>query len=231
MNRKSLALTCFAVLACATHAQAALINAVNVDLGKNSEIYSGVAAAPDLGMAWNGITWGGTTVSDLFDSMENPTTIDMTITGGKNNWASGSGTPQNPHDLMVDYRFGQNSTMSVNLAQVPAGAYKLYVYSAGDGAGQGAAISVDLDNQIAGGVASSATTGADRDIYNVANPGVNYVILDAQPDSNGNIDFTLANPSNYFALNGFQLVPAVPEPAALSGLGMAAALLARRIRK
>lgn len=210
----------------------------NVDFNRNAAgalTYSGTAIAPDSGTTWNGISGTGANGSfmlnaanDLLDSLGNVGTADLTATTiyGSFSASTGSaGTPV-PHDLMYDYitlRGGNNpgnaGGVTFTVSDLPNGQYKLWIYSAGDATGQDGQLDIALANQVTGGASSAMTSGLSRDINDAGNPGVNYVVLDAQTVG-GSLSFQWnlvgdeTSTGNFSALNGFQIQQVVPEPSA-----------------
>jgi hypothetical protein len=180
--------------------------------------------------------------SDLLDSQGNVGTADLTATTIYGSFSNDGGTASNPHDLMYDYitlRGGNNpgnaGGVAFTVSDLPDGAYKLYIYAAGDADGQDAQLDIAAANQIIGGVSSGSTLGTNRDITDAGNPGVNYVILDAQTVA-GSLSFQwnligdLDSTGNFSGLNGFQIQQVVPEPASamLLVLAMVGTIAVRR---
>ena len=217
----------------------------------------------DTGTVWNNIVYPGSTVGagdngiTLTDSNGNSlplVTLNVSGTGtspvpSQNNFYDGTTDNPSPVALMGGYRYIKpGGGLLVTLGGIPAGDYQLFVYAAGNATSQSASIGFnETANDVPGGISSATTTAADRDIFDAGNPttngtigsatnggsGVNYAILDAQPDSSGNIEITLSSPtSTYLAVDALQLQPdVVPEPATLGTLATCGLFLLRRRRR
>jgi len=222
--------------------QAANAGTINVDFNRAGITYVGTAIAPDAGTFWNGTNGGGGgptgtgfTLSNLTDSTGVPGIVDLNVNRYTSNFAANPGTngPVNPVDLMMDYIYKRDTDLTpvslITISDLANGQYKLYVYAAGDTAGQGGNFAVVPANQIVGGVSSGATTAAHRDIYN-GGLGVNYLVLDATATT-GSIVLEWSRLANqaFGGLNGIQ-IHQVPEPAsfALAALGFGCVLFRRR---
>jgi len=231
---------------------------INVNFTTSGNTYTGLGADTlDTGTVWNNIVYPGSTVGagdngiTLTDSDSNAlpnVTVNVSGTGtspvpSQNNFYDGSTDNPLPALLMGGYRYIKpGGGLLVTLGGIPAGDYKLFVYAAGNATSQNADIGFnETANDVPGGISSGTTTAADRDINDSGDPttngsigsggsGVNYVILDAQPDSSGNIEISLSSPtSTYLAVNALQLQPdVVPEPASLFLLGLSGCTLLRR---
>ena len=211
----------------------------NVDFGGGTT-YSGTSPANsnDTGTFWN--AYNSTSAASLKDSFSNTSSVSLTLSGGTQYFTQSGGSPS-PAALMGDYRVLDNtktggSLITVTLSGVTDGAYKLYVYAAGDTAGQGANVALDAANQITGGTSSAATTGANQTVTSTSS-GVNYVLLNAAVSDlthvgTGTITFTTSNLTGqrFGGLNGLQL-QAVPEPASVGITSIACGLLLRRRRR
>jgi hypothetical protein len=112
---------------------------------------------------------------------------------------------------------GNAGGVAFTVSDLPDGQYKLWIYSARDALGQDGQLDVAAANQVLGGVSSDSTSGGSRDISDAGNPGVNYVVLDAQTVG-GSLSFQwnlvddITSSGNFSALNGLQLQQVVPEP-------------------
>lgn len=193
--------------------------------------YTAMSGAAVLGSS--GDIWNPYLVNWSYDNNPNPMTLANTTGNsaagvqvgvwnyvGASYWASGNTTTANPASLMEDYIYsapsGDGWPIKVQLSALPANAsYQLVVYAAGNGAGQGATISLATDNTFSTILQSSATAGNDRDI--TQGQGDAYQIFNGTTDGGGNIFFEVANTSQYHALNGLQLeLTAVPEPSSMA---------------
>lgn len=149
-------------------------------------------------------------------------------------WHSGSGNSDGNHTLLEGVYKGGTAT----LTNVPAGAYKLIIYTANDTVGSGAnytatgsPLTYYINNQI-----GTAFTGAFVRATNTASGGTrdtgNYVQFDTvSPASNQLvIDASTSPAANGAGIDGFQL-QAVPEPASLTFIALGGmGLLSRRRR-
>ncbi len=132
-----------AVFAAATVSSHAIASTINVDFGSTdgtlSGVYSGTAAASDLGTVWNGVTPGPnvTTFSSytsgaLVDSLGNPTGASVSVF---DSWAyDGAADSVIAPSLMHDYIFtqaaGAAASFSISIDGLTSGAaYDLYLYS------------------------------------------------------------------------------------------------------
>ena len=210
----------------ASAANAALLD-VNIN-NSNSTTYSGAAVLGASGDTWNGVngtTTSGTTFSSLVTSTGSPAAgVSFTITGTNLSSFSntGGGNPTS-NALLQDYEFAgstapQSITITIN-GLVANSTYDLVVYGVGDTPGQGGTFV---------GAVAGTTTGAQGTSFV---SGVNYLENSTAVATGGTLTFTttVANASNYTAVNGFQLSGAVPEPASLGLLSLGSlGLLCRR---
>lgn len=199
---------------------------VNVDFnssdaagGSFSGTYTGVAAAPDSGTIWNGVTVGSET-GGLFatftsGNLATSTGVVTGITVSLGNFRAYEAN-ENPAalapKLMTDFVYqqtlgpgGPNSTFSVNNLD-PAQSYDLYLYAQN------------------GGHANTATTftihGVTKVASNAGNTGsfgqnVNYALFQGvAPNASGVIAGTFNDfaPANNAAFNGMQIVLQGPPP-------------------
>jgi Family of unknown function (DUF6288)/PA14 domain/Bacterial Ig domain len=185
---------------------------VNVDFGSGG-VYAGVGVAPDAGTTWNNPGPSATNVP-LLDSSGAATAVSLSLAGSLFEYSAGPAA----NDLLIDYLYANNSWgpeyafATVNLSGLtPDAAFDIYCYGQGDNATQNTLFTLAAAN----GGASAASPESDRSV--MANT---YVKLSGTADGSGNISFTFTSPdSNFYALNGFQLVinPVDATPPSLAG--------------
>jgi len=173
--------------------------------------YTGSAVASDAGTTWNQLLGSSSvnsyTVSNVLDSNGSTVpgvslTVSSTDTQIRSYAASSPGNP-NPLNLMRDYFFGGNFTVS--LSGLPQGNYFLYVFAHGDQANQSSTVTVAAAN--GGGSGTTSATGSDnRDLFVANAEGYSYLKFTPNVGAAGSLSFTA---TGYFT--GFQLVP-YPAP-------------------
>ena len=147
--------------------------------------YSGQGAFGDAGNDyWNILTFEKRTAIDLLTSDGSiVTTIDVNIDGG-NGYIDLAKT----NYLLSDYFYNATTTTITGLD--PDAGYFVYVYAAGDVAGQGSTITIGTEVQ--------GTSGLQGDGFVL---GGNYVIFEATADATGQIVI-----ESSAKINGFQIV-------------------------
>jgi len=193
--------------------QAAVL--INIDFG-GQNLKTGAAV---LGVS--GDTWNNGAGSNLVNSANVGTTVDVTLSALVGFYGTSGGGAPTSDGLMFDYANRNNDSFTVTLSDLAINTtYDIVAYGAGDSGTQGSLFA---------GALTGTTTGAQRTSYV---SGVNYVRGLATSNGSGVLTFTVSsNGSTYSVLNGLQIqdAPAIPEPASLGLLGMGAlALLARR---
>ena len=169
--------------------------------------YAGTAVASDPGTTWNQLLGSSLvasyTVSNVLASNGTTVpgvslTVSSTDTQIRSYAASSPGNP-NPLNLMRDYFFGGNFTVSLN--GLPQGNYVLYVFAHGDQANQNSTVTVAAAN--GGGSGTTSATGSDnRDLFAPNAEGHSYLKFAPNVGAAGSLSFTA---TGYFT--GFQLVP------------------------
>lgn len=205
---------------------------INVDINgaAGSGTYSGVAAAPDVGTIWNGISPTGAefTSGPLVDSMGAATPVTVSF-GAYNAYAANENPAAFSSALLTDFVYqtvlGPNGPPGLfainNLA--PGAAYDLYFYAQNGGYSN---------------TATSFTIGGDQLIATNSNsPGgppsfienTNYVMFSGVvADAGGAIvgEFNDVAAANNAAFNGLQIQQAaIPEPASIASAIVAGGLL------
>lgn len=173
--------------------------------------YAGTAVASDPGTTWNELLGSSSVTSYTVSTVlaSNGTTIpgvalavSSTDTQIRSYAASSPGNP-NPLNLMRDYFFGGNFTIS--LSGLPQGNYFLYVFAHGDQANQNSTVTVAAAN--GGGSGTTSATGSDnRDLFAANAEGYSYLKFTPVVGATGSLSF---GTTGYFT--GFQLVP-YPAP-------------------
>jgi len=166
----------------------------------------------------------GFTLSNLFQSDGlTQTGVGITLTG------SGGGYSGSGNDLLDDYLFIQTNTnnQTITITGLTGSFYDIYFYGMGNNAGQGSTFTF--------GTTSLQTTNSPRNGTSFVQ-NQNYVVFSGLTPSSGNLSFLWSvGPDNANgALNGIQIVTAIPEPSTYALLigGLAAlALLRRRSRR
>ncbi len=180
--------------------------AVNVDMNTTAaNNYSGLAAAPGDGTAWNSFVNPGAssgTLTDVMDSSGATSVVDITIASsgsGFSAWNNTTNGSPNPALLMQDYLFG--NTYTVTVGSLPEGSYRLYVYTHGDQDNQTSTVTLAAGN--GGGTRATATSGgsAFRDAFAPGAEGIAYVAFSPTVGAGGTLQFSAGS-----YLNGFQLV-------------------------
>jgi pectin methylesterase-like acyl-CoA thioesterase len=173
--------------------------------------FTGTAVASDPGTTWNQLLGSSSvtsyTVSNVLASNGATVpgaslTVSSTDTQIRSYAASSPGNPS-PLDLMRDYFFGGNFTIS--LSGLPQGNYFLYVFAHGDQANQNSTVTVAAANG-GGSGATSAAGGDNRDLFAANAEGYSYLKFAPNVGAAGSLSFTA---TGYFT--GFQLVP-YPAP-------------------
>jgi pectin methylesterase-like acyl-CoA thioesterase len=173
--------------------------------------YTGTAVASGSGTTWNQLLGSSSvtsyTVSNVLASdgitvAGASLSVSSTDTQIRSYAASSPGNP-NPLNLMRDYFFGGNFTVS--LSGLPQGNYFLYVFAHGDQANQNSTVTVAAAN--GGGSGTTSATGSDnRDLFAANAEGYSYLKFAPNVGASGSLSFTA---TGYFT--GFQLVP-YPAP-------------------
>ena len=224
-----LLLTVGGVLAMSAGARASILWDVQFSAGGSNVQTGSAVLGSGSDPAWNSLTGGNGTDTTVTDTTgANPITVTYGTNGSS--YTDNGGSPMDPGttNLMASYIYAHNdaSNPTFTVSGLADNAtYTLVLYGAGDQAGQGDP-AIDVNSSLFG-----STTAADRMISN--GPGDAYAIGTVTSDGSGNLVVTTGNPSNYSAINGFQL-QSVPEPASvmLCGMGILGLLaIARRRRK
>lgn len=178
---------------CGGLAQAVVVN-LDVD-GGGIATYSGQGAYADPGNNfWNSVTQTSTNL--IASDGVTATTIGVAINSNKGIY----GTANITNALMADYCAVRSATMTIDITGLEAGQeYELYIYCNGD--------KVDQNSEVTFGGNTVTTVGLFSDDL-VLNE--NYVIILATADENGEVSGTITNNlSQYAAINGMQIAPAV----------------------
>ena len=209
---------------------------VNFHNAQTVGVFVGQGADPDPGNnTWNAFAASGVATSGNLTSSGGSTPITLTATYGFSNGIVNAADQGMPQYLLGNEAGvnGANPLGTFTLNNVPAGAYRLFLYGTNFDHNRGTTFTVS-SGAPDGGVSSTLNNTITSFIE-----GNNYVVFNnVQPDSSGKISGTFfPNPadgvgnnnlSGEGSLNGLQLVR-VPEPASaallmLGGFG----LLARR---
>lgn len=234
MYRKlSMVLATSALFGGASVASAAVINGdFNEDWGGGvTTTYSGQGAFADTGNDyWNGIglTSGGVTgftTGALSDSTGAVTSVTLVVpTMGSPFTFS---TPFTPNDLMNEYgTIGGGATATFAFEGLAEGDYTLYLYGATFD-GEGTTFTVGGESK----ATDSISTGSLADVTGAMSEGHGYVVFDVTVNSSGVLSFDVSgNQTPTGAINGFQLLSAVPEPTSFGLVFCGSLLLVQRRR-
>ena len=179
---------------------------VNVDVGLNQDTHEGQGAYPDEGNDfWNAMDSVGTGFKESDGVTNSSITVDLVSFA---DFGYGNG-----NSMLGDYRyiskFGTPSVGGITIAGLTPGAtYTLYVYSAGNQLDQEGLITL---NGVVG-----CTSGSLSDQYV---EGENYVVLEVDADSAGEITGTWQAFVEFAAINGFQIVEGPRPPQVLDITG------------
>ena len=214
---------------------------INVDFNSTDGsfgTYSGTAAAPDAGTTRNGFAIGpeagapllGTTTSGpLATSTGSPSTVTVSL-GNFRVYEADERPASVASALMTDFAYqqtlgigGPDSTFAINGLN-PVFTYDLYLLSQNGGYGSTATIFT------IGGTSMTTSNDGNAGVFF---QNLNYVLFQGlSPNGAGIISGTFndARPNDNAAFNGLQIVEIVPEPAALSLVGLTGLLMLRRRR-
>ncbi|MES2920337.1 MAG: pectinesterase family protein [Verrucomicrobiota bacterium] len=173
--------------------------------------YSGTAVAVVPGSTWNQLPGSASpsyTITNVLAATGSTVAgVNLTVaSSGSGISTYGADSPGNPNplNLMRDYFFGANFTLS--LSGLPQGNYYLYVFAHGDQPNQNSTVTVAAGN--GGGSGVTSATGTDnRDLFAPNAEGYSYLKFTPTVGAAGTLSFTA---NGYFT--GFQLVP-YPAPA------------------
>lgn len=237
-------LASIAALSAFDQASAAAIN-IDIQVNGSSTTYSGQGVVTTTGTTWNGVNAGNfVNAGPLVDDSGSTTSITLwsEITGNGGAWSYAPVTGNPADTLMGDYGYHTRTSPNLFTLYTPTGSstghqltvgsqWDIYIYSRGDGAGQGGTYQL---TQTAGNQTATASgqtwsgTFVENDNYVVfrnVTPttyagGVEFRFL---MDGNG------AGGSGTAIINGIQLVQ-VPEPSCslLGAVGFLALCRRRR---
>lgn len=203
---------------------------LNLDWNHSSgPTYIGLGAASDTATNtyWNGARFDETNLTYSDGTTTSTVSVDVADVG--RSWSDSDGPQASGNaaaDLMTDYWYGNNSTISVTIDGLDDNiTYDIYHYGAGNGTDQ--TVSVTLDT------VTKSTTTVDASTTSLVN-GEDYVLFSGVQAVNGIISYdVVGNGTNTAVGNGLQIVENptnVPEPSAIMLLIPGIGLLLRRKR-